>query len=46
VAGHDELDHTIGALAFGRGVLREAQQAWLPVTQRVERLADDDRLGT
>ena len=45
VAGHDELDDAVGAAALGRRVLREAEQARLAVGQRVERLADDDRLG-
>ncbi len=45
MAGHDELDDPVAAPALGRRVLRQAEQARLPVGQRVERLADDDRLG-
>ena len=45
VAGHDQLDDPIAAPALGRRVLRQAKQARLAVGQRVERLADDDRLG-
>ena len=45
MTGHDQLDDAVAAPALGRGVLRQAQQPWLTVDERAERLAHDDRLG-
>ena len=45
MAGHDQLDDAVAAPALGRGVLGQAQQAWLTVDERPERLAHDDGLG-
>src|SRR5829696_4265727 len=45
MTGHHQLDDAIAAPALGRGVLGQAQEAWLAVDEGTERLSDDDRLG-
>ena len=44
MAGHHQFDDAVAAPALGRGVLGQAQQAWLTVDQRPERLAHHDGL--